>query len=121
MTHSRFTSNQEVSIYYKKAYNTVWRVHPAQGCRKTQRGQPVCANAGIILEHAATCQNLSSDFVQYQNEFGSEFEVCCKAMHSRQKMHILYNEVQGSHVRENVHKDTISDNVWTVCMASCEE
>lgn len=121
MTFSRFSHNQEVSVYHKKAYNTVWRIQPAQGCRKAQKGKPVCANAGIILEHAATNTNLSNDHIRYQNEFGTELEVCCKTMESKHKTQILFNETQGTQVRENVHKDTSSDNVWLVCLASCEE
>lgn len=93
MTFSRCSHNQEVSIYHRKAYNTVWRIHPAEGCRKSQRGNAVCANAGVILEHAATCNYLSNDDIKYQNEFGCELEVCCRAMDSRQKTHLLFNEV----------------------------
>ena len=38
MTFARFSRNQEVSVYYKKAYNTVWRIQPSSGVRQDRQG-----------------------------------------------------------------------------------
>lgn len=34
MTFSRYSRNQEVSVYERKAYNTVWRIQPSTGVRQ---------------------------------------------------------------------------------------
>jgi hypothetical protein len=38
-------------------------------------GQPIEANAPILLQHAATCSFLASDLIEYRNDFGIEYEV----------------------------------------------
>lgn len=38
MTFARYSRNQEVSMYYKKAYNTVWRIQPTNGVRQEIQG-----------------------------------------------------------------------------------
>jgi hypothetical protein len=60
----------------KPIYNTVWRiVHANPNFRVSTLGEPVQANDETILEHCATGQFLSSDKINYINEFGPEFEV----------------------------------------------
>lgn len=121
MTFARYSRNQEVSVYYKKAYNTVWRVQPSSGKREEQQGACVKACDDVILEHVATSNYLSNDRINYQNEFGTELEVSCMAAATKHKTQILLNESQGTQVRENVHKNTACQNLWQFCMASCPE
>tara|TARA_B100000780_G_C20937511_1_gene373854 strand:- start:56 stop:220 length:165 start_codon:yes stop_codon:yes gene_type:complete len=54
MTFARYSRNQEVSMYAKKAYNTVWRIQPTKGLRQEQKGGQVNVCDEIILEHVAT-------------------------------------------------------------------
>ena len=65
MTFARYSRNQEVSVYYKKAYNTVWRVQPACGNREAAQGCPVKCSDDVILEHVATSNYLSNDEIKY--------------------------------------------------------
>lgn len=92
MTFARFSRNQEVSIYYKKAYNTVWRIQPTSGCRQDRQGEPVNVKDAVFLEHAATSNYLSNDHITYQNEFGAELEVSCMAAATKHKTQVLFNE-----------------------------
>jgi len=85
MTFARFSRNQEVSVYYRKAYNTVWKIQPSSGIREDRQGEPVRADESIILEHAATANYLTNDHIKYQNTFGSELEVSCMAQSKKNK------------------------------------
>jgi dolichyl-phosphate-mannose--protein O-mannosyl transferase len=85
MTFARFSRNQEVSVYYRKAYNTVWKIQPSSGIREDRQGEPVRADESIILEHAATANYLTNDHIKYQNTFGSELEVSCMAQSTKNK------------------------------------
>lgn len=118
MTFARYSRNQEVSMYYKKAYNTVWRIQPTKGLRQEQKGNQVNVSDEVILEHVATSNFLSNDHIKYQNEFGTELEVSCLAAATKHKTQILLNESQGTQVRENVHKNTAAQNLWKFCMSS---
>jgi len=112
MTFARYSRNQEVSVYYRKAYNTVWRIQPTSGKREDRNGECVNAKDSVILEHVATSNYLSNDRIPYQNEFGQELEVSCMAAATKHKTQVLLNESQGTQVRENVHKYTSEQNVW---------
>ncbi len=38
-------------------------------------GQPVQANAPVLIKHCATSAYLASDLLEYRNDFGTEYEV----------------------------------------------
>ena len=60
----------------KNVYNTVWKVLSSNpNLRVSSIGSPVPANAELIIEHCASAQFLSSDNINYYNEFGMEYEV----------------------------------------------
>jgi len=92
MTFARYSRNQEVSVYYKKAYNTVWRIQPTSGVRQDRQGEAVNVKDDVILEHVATSNYLSNDQIKYQNEFGAELEVSCMAAATKHKTQVLLNE-----------------------------
>lgn len=76
LAFARFSRNQEVCMITKNIYNTVWKVvHANPNLRISSVGEPVRANEELIIEHCATAQFLSSDKIQYGNEFGTEYEV----------------------------------------------
>jgi len=78
MTFSKCTRNQEVSVYHRKAYNTVWMIQPTSGARQDRQGEIVKAGDAVLIEHAATSQYLATDFVTQQTIFDSETEVSCR-------------------------------------------
>lgn len=61
---------------------------------------------------------MSNEKIAYQNAFGSEMEVSCMCQATKAKTQILFNESQGSQVRENVHKQTPVQNLWHFCLAA---
>jgi hypothetical protein len=61
----------------KAVHTTIWVVeHVNPNLRESTLGQPVPANAPVVIKHCATGSALASDYVDYRNEFGSEYEVC---------------------------------------------
>jgi dolichyl-phosphate-mannose--protein O-mannosyl transferase len=120
MTYAKYSRNQEVSLYYKKAYNTVWRIQPSTGSRQDKQGEPVCCHDQIILEHVATANYLSNDHIVYQNSYGRELEVSCMAQSTKHKTQILLNESQGALVRDNVNKQVNACNLWKFRLAANE-
>lgn len=98
----------------------MWRVQPGTGVRQDRQGECVKAGEPILLEHVATSQYLANDKINYQTFFGAELEVSCMAVASKAKTQILFNESQGSQVRENVHKQVADANSWQICMAANE-
>ncbi len=82
------------------------------------KGQPVQTEKGIMLEHAGTLQLLSSDKIQYRNDFGNEWEVSCMSNSTKSKTQMLAGEYNGEKVREEQHKAVSSKNYWTIEMAS---
>ena len=65
MTFSRFSRNQEVSVYERKAYNTVWRIQPSTGARQDRQGEVVHSSDAVIIEHVATSQSLANSGIPY--------------------------------------------------------
>lgn len=96
MTFARYSRNQEVSVYYKKAYNTVWKIVPTSGVRQDRVNEPVNVADSVILEHVATSNFLSNDQIPYQTCFGPELEVSCMAAATKAKTQVLLNESQGT-------------------------
>lgn len=72
------------------------------------------------MEHCATSQNLSSDRINYRNDFGNEMEVSCMSAATKHKTQMLANEYNGDRVRENELKKCAPQNFWTIELAKDE-
>ena len=117
MAFARFSRNQEVCLHSTPTYNTVWRIVPATGNRKALKGQPVQIDQQVMLEHCGTANLLSSDKIQYRNDFGNEQEVSCMTSATKNKTQMLAGEYNGEKVREEQHKSVNPTNYWTIEMA----
>jgi hypothetical protein len=93
-------------------YNTVWRIIPQDGNGSTLIGTPVQANCQLIIEHCATKEFLSSDTINYGNQFGMEYEVSCKKAAVKHKAQQLSNELIGKAVIDLANKHTGDQNIW---------
>jgi hypothetical protein len=80
--HSTITHNQEVSVDTASNFQSEWAlafIDPK--FRFEMEGEPVPVNTAFLLVHCATNQNLmSNDQNLVLNDFGKEFEVCCKTL-----------------------------------------
>eukprot|EP00759_Apiculatamorpha_spiralis_P020355 PhF_6_TR25754/c0_g1_i1/m.36313 len=77
-SYSKITRQQEVCVTDKQLKGAVWAtVFGDEKFRFEMEGQPVKANAILMLKHSASNATLSSSKAVYPNDFGAEFEVCC--------------------------------------------
>ena len=80
----------------KNIYNTVWKlVHADPNYRTSTMGDFIPANQPVIIEHCATSQFLSSDKINYRNDFGMEYEVSVNTYASNNKSQALNLERVG--------------------------
>lgn len=97
LASSKISRKQEVACVNVSSYDTVWIAQfKDHEQRLHMEGQPVPANAEILIKHAATGQCLSSDKKAYHNDFGLEYEVCGFSDNIIGKKQSLYNETLGT-------------------------
>lgn len=112
---SRFSRNQEVLANSDKVYNSSWVIeHPDSTLRFSMEGKPVFINEPFIIRHSATGRLLASDLVDYYNDYGHEYEVCCNNFMTNNKYQTLVSEKEGKlkiDTKTRVEKD---QNLWMV-------
>jgi len=114
-SYSRFSRNQEVIVNSKKDYSTCWVIENIdQTIRYSLEGSPVLATEPFILKHCATGRLLASDLIDYYNDYGREFEVCCFNFMSTNKYQTLISEKQGSLKVDTKTKVEQDQNIWRV-------
>jgi hypothetical protein len=122
MSASKVTRKQEVGAILDTSYDTVWIAqHKLANRRFEMEGQPVPANAEIIIVHAGTKQALSSDLHAFNNDFGREFEVCAYSHLSVNKRQGLYAELQGKTTPDIPMRKEGAPNWWAFLTATTPE
>ena len=114
---ARFSRNQEVCLSTKSIYNTVWQIFPPEGQGSTLVGSPVQANTELMIDHCATREYLSSEPLNYGNEFGTEFEVSAKKQQFKHKGQQLAGEQIGLKTIEFSDKKVSEKNIWQILTA----
>ena len=113
--YSKYSRNQEVLATNELSYNCAFVLeHPDSTLRYGMTGQPVLINEPFLLRHCATGQLLASDLVEYSNDYGKEYEVCCNSFLSTNKYQTLESEKEGRlkvDTKTRVEKD---NNLWLV-------
>jgi hypothetical protein len=66
----------------------------------------------LIIEHCATKEFLSSDKINYGNQYGMEYEVSAKKAAAKQKSQQLSNERVGKTVIDLTIKPCGDQNIW---------
>lgn len=89
----------------KNIYNTVWRFLPINPNDRNQLlGEPVQAGQPILIEHCATSHYLSSDKIDYRNDFGTECEISVHSAATHNKSQALNLEKVGKITRDQPTK-----------------
>jgi len=110
---SKVSRKQEVAVCAIDSYDTVWCAQFKNfENRYEMEGQPVPANAEIVLIHAATRQALSSEKKMIFNDFGKEYEVCGFTQVNTGKKQCLYAEQLGTTTGEITAKAEKPANWW---------
>jgi hypothetical protein len=120
MSFSKVTRNQEVTVTpVQTSYDTVWVAqYKDTNHRFEMEGQPVPANAEVVLVHAATKSALASQKADVHNDFGKEYEVCAHSNISLFKKQGLYQEKHGLTTTDIPVRAETTVNHWAFLTAS---
>lgn len=118
LAYSKITRNQLVSFGSTKNYDSVWVCEYLDiNNRFEMDGQPVEANAALVLVHAATRQPLCSDLTALNNDFGREYEVCCKPCYKPHRKQELVQEYYGRTTLDQPVRQEQPPNHWALLTA----
>ena len=113
--YSRFSRNQEVLVNSTKGYNSCWIIeHADPTLRFTMNGSPVALTDPFILRHCSTGRLLASDLIDYNNDYGREYEMCCHNFLSSNKYQQLVSEKIGKQKIDTKMKVELNQNIWRI-------
>lgn len=114
-SYSRFSRNQEVLVNSCKGYSTCWIIeHADPKIRFSMEGNVVLKDDPFILRHCATGRLLGSDLIDYNNDYGREYEVCCGNFMSSNKYQTLISEKVGKMKIDTEIQVELDQNIWRV-------
>jgi hypothetical protein len=112
---SRFSRNQEVLVVNQKSYYTCWTIEYIDSSLKVAlEGTPVKAGDAFHIKHCATGRLLASDLVNYFNDYGNEYEVCCHNFLTSNKYQTLISEKEGRLKDDTKIRTETEENVWRI-------
>ena len=112
---AKFSRYQEVCMNSVRGPNTIWIAERADSkIRFESQGTPLIANSDILIKHNQTGQWLSSDNINYRNDFGNEFEVSCHSYLNARKTQQLGSEKVGKITGDIPTRLQGIQNVWRV-------
>jgi hypothetical protein len=120
---SKVSHKQLVCMSSVRSFDTVWRAQWKSIAQRFEMdGQPVPANAEVVIVHAPTNTALSSSpEFPYHNDFGSEFEVCAHSHMDIRKSQGLYSELLGKTTTDIPFRKESAPNHWAFLTAATEE
>jgi hypothetical protein len=114
-SYSRFSRNQEVLVNEDISYNSVWIIeHPDPTIRFSMDGKPVSIKDPFIIRHCSTGRLLASDLVDYYNDYGLEYEVCCNNFLTNNKYQTVASEKDGKLKIDTKTKLEREQNIWII-------
>lgn len=114
-SYSRFSRNQEVLINSEISYNSCWCIeHLDPTLRFSLEGKPVSTNEPFIIRHCSTSRLLASDLIDYYNDYGNEYEVCCNNFLTNNKYQALISEKEGRIKIDTKTRLEKEQNVWFI-------
>lgn len=112
---SKYSRNQEVLATQEQNYNCAFVLeHLDSSLRYSAIGQPVSLKDPFIIRHCATGQLLATDFIDYNNDYGREFEVCCSNFMTTNKYQTLNSEREGRLMVDTKTRTEKDQNLWMV-------
>ena len=117
--YARFSRKQEVALQTEVTYDTVWVLeHQDPNLRFKAEKSPVLANDCLLIKHCATDHHLASQFVEYRNDFGTEYEMSCFSFTTQNKSQQLNLEKVGSLSKDHPTKFNLLQNLWAINTSS---
>jgi hypothetical protein len=113
--YSRFSRNQEVLVNCDLGYNSVWCIeHTDPTLRFSLEGKPVNIKEPFVLRHCSTNRLLASDLIDYYNDYGNEYEVCCNNFLTNNKYQALCSEKEGRMKIDTKTRLEKEQNIWFI-------
>jgi hypothetical protein len=75
-------------------------------------GQPMSSKDPFVLRHCATGRLLASDLVDYYNDYGLEYEMCCNNFLTNNKYQTLISEKVGNLKIDTVTRTERDQNIF---------
>jgi hypothetical protein len=114
-SYSRFSRNQEVLVNTELTYNSCWCIeHIDPTLRFSLEGKPVSTKEPFIIRHCSTNRLLASDLIDYYNDYGNEYEVCCNNFLTNNKFQALISEKEGRMKIDTKTRLEKEQNIWFV-------
>jgi len=114
-SYSRFSRNQEVLEITELTYNSCWCIeHIDPTIRFSLEGKPISTKEPFIIRHCSTNRLLASDLIDYYNDYGNEYEVCCNNFLTNNKFQALISEKEGRMKIDTKTRLEKEQNIWFV-------
>lgn len=111
---SKFSRHQEVTAYGSPSGETLWQLlYPDTSSRFEMEGEPVKADEPLVIRHVQTGSFLASDEINFNNIFGTEYEVHCFAYFSLNKTQNLNGEKSGAITGDYTLRKHGLPNIWS--------
>lgn len=112
---SRFSRYQEVLANAQKSFNSAWTIeHPDSTLRYSMEGKPISVSDPFVIRHCLTGRLLASDLVEYCNDYGKEYEVCCNNFLTSNKYQTLTAEKEGRFKIDTKTRIEKEQNLWLI-------
>ena len=115
--YSRFSRNQEVLISSEENFFNCWTIEHIDPSKRLEvQGQPVPSSEPFLIRHDQTGKLLSSDLIDYFNDFGHEYEMCCNNYlpYGRYQKILPFDMHEDKVAEVQCNRIEKPENIWSV-------
>ena len=116
-SYSRFSRNQEVLISSEENFFNCWTIEHVDPSKRLEvQGQPVPSNEPFLIRHDQTGKLLSSDLIDYFNDFGHEYEMCANNYlpYGRYQKILPFDMKEDKVSEVQCNRVERTENIWSV-------
>ncbi len=116
-SYSRFSRNQEVLISSEENFFNCWTIEHIDPAKRLEvQGQPVPSNEPFLIRHDQTGKLLSSDLIDYFNDFGHEYEMCANNYlpYGRYQKILPFDMKEDKVSEVQCNRVERTENIWSV-------
>ena len=116
-SYSRFSRNQEVLISSEENFFNCWTIEHIDPSKRLEvQGSPVNSKEPFLIRHDQTGKLLSSDLIDYFNDFGHEYEICANNYlpYGRYQKILPYDMKEDKISEVQCNRVERTENIWSV-------
>jgi hypothetical protein len=111
--YSRFSRNQEVLFSSEESFYNCWTIEHVDPIKRFEvMGQPVRVDQPFLIRHFQTGKLLGSDLIDYNNDYGHEFEMCANNYLAITKFKRIEADKNPKYDRPDVSRIEKDVNIW---------